>query len=58
MTEQDESQRWCYSESSPFTLEGLGDEAWQTGCPLCGDNCLLKASPEEIKECELYFDNQ
>jgi hypothetical protein len=31
---------WCYNEQTRYTLDELGEEAWQTGCPLCGDsNC-------------------
>lgn len=56
-TEQDESSRWCYAGSVSYTLDELGDDAWQTGYPLCGDNCLLEATPADIKECELYFEN-
>ena len=29
----------CYSERCDYTLDELGDDAWQTGCPLCGGVC-------------------
>jgi hypothetical protein len=55
--EQDEGMRWCYGESSPYSLESLGNEAWLTGCPLCGDNCWEKATPEDKQEADDYFAN-
>ena len=29
----------CYIEEIDFDPEALGDEAWLTGCPLCGMAC-------------------
>jgi hypothetical protein len=46
--------RWCYSESAPYDLNSLG-EAWQTGCPLCGEQCLQSATEEDKKEAEEYY---
>jgi hypothetical protein len=46
--------RWCYSEGAPYDLDSLGEEAWQTGCPLCGDQCLQNATESEKKEAEEY----
>lgn len=47
--------RWCYTESSPYDLDDLGEEAWQTGCPLCGEQCLQSSTEAEKKEAEEYF---
>lgn len=35
----------CYNEQVDFDLEELGDDAWLTGCPLCGGLCWER--PEE-----------
>ena len=42
----------CYSERCDYTLEELGDDAWQTGCPLCGGVCwdLDAETKKEIDE--------
>lgn len=53
-SEQDEEQRWCYADCVSYTLEELGDAAWQTGCPRCGDNCLAEASPVDLELYEAY----
>ena len=37
----------CYSERCDYELEDLGDDAWQTGCPLCGAVCW--DLPEETR---------
>jgi hypothetical protein len=39
----------------PIYLDSLGEEAWQTGCPLCGDQCLQNATESEKKEAEEYY---
>jgi hypothetical protein len=49
----------CYTEEVEFELEDLGDDAWQTGCPLCGDNCWYATSlqvRQHIKEVDEYLD--
>jgi hypothetical protein len=49
----------CYTEECDFDLEALGNEAWQTGCPLCGDSCWLPKGPrseKEIQEIDEYLD--
>jgi hypothetical protein len=44
----DSVQGWCYNEGVSYTLDELGDEAWQTGCPLCGDShCWENITPEQ-----------
>lgn len=53
-SEEDEGQRWCYADCVSYTLDELGDEAWQTGCPRCGDNCLAEASPVDLELYEAY----
>jgi len=48
----------CYNEESVFTLEELGDEAWLTGCPLCGDShCGEDLSKEEKEKMHKMFDD-
>lgn len=37
-SEAQPEERWCYGERQPFTLEELGGDAWQTGCPCCCGN--------------------
>jgi hypothetical protein len=46
---------WCYGEGRPYSIESLGNEAWLTGCPLCGDQCWERATPEQHKEAADYF---
>ena len=38
----------CYSERRDYDLEELGDDAWLTGCPLCGSICW--DLPEETRK--------
>ncbi len=54
---EEEGMRWCYGESTPYSLEDLGSEAWLTGCPLCGDNCWVHATQEQEAEMRDYFAN-
>jgi hypothetical protein len=37
----------CYNEHVDYDLESLGDDAWLTGCPLCGDQCWSKGNRQE-----------
>ena len=37
--EEDEQGGYCFSEEMSYTLESLGNDAWLTGCSLCGSNC-------------------
>jgi hypothetical protein len=31
---------WCNNHEVPFSLQELGEDAWPSGCPLCGyDYC-------------------
>jgi hypothetical protein len=46
----------CYNDMVYFDLEDLGDEAWQTGCPLCGGNCWDGLSQEEMEDIEKSLD--
>jgi hypothetical protein len=39
---------WCYNEEAYYTLEDLGDGAWQTGCPLCGDSNCRKGYTDPV----------
>jgi len=50
----EDSIRWCYMDG-PYSLEGLGNDAWLTGCPLCGDNCWEKVTPKQKAEAEEYW---
>lgn len=52
---QNEGVRWCYGESTPYSIEKLGDEAWPTGCPLCGNNCWEKLTPEQKVEANEFY---
>jgi len=51
----------CYTEEVEYDLESLGNNAWLTGCPLCGDQCWLidKKKRDEINKYiyEKYPDN-
>ena len=42
----------CYSERCDYDIETLGDDAWPTGCPLCGAMCwdLNELTKKEIDE--------
>jgi hypothetical protein len=47
---------WCYTEGMPYSLEGLGDDAWLTGCPLCGSSdCGRNLTPEQIAERDAFY---
>ncbi len=48
----------CYSEETDYDLDALGDEAWLTGCPLCGDQCWLKGNKESRKATDDYLDQK
>jgi hypothetical protein len=48
--------RWCYSEMTPYSLEQLGNDAWLTGCPLCGSSdCGRNVTPEQKAEADEFF---
>jgi hypothetical protein len=48
---------WCSTEGVPYSLESLGDDAWLTGCPLCGDqDCGRNLTPEQIKERDDFYE--
>jgi hypothetical protein len=57
---KDEDDGYCFSEMLFFNLEELGDEAWLTGCPLCGlPNCgnhLTSKEQEEIIQIQLNYE--
>lgn len=36
----------CYNEETDYELDDLGDDAWLTGCPLCGGVCWDKTEKE------------
>ncbi len=48
--------RRCYTECCFYSLEALGDEAWLTGCPLCGDQCWSNVSKEQREEIDRELD--
>ena len=45
----------CYNEECDYTLDELGDDAWQTGCALCGDVCWNR-SKEVLEEIDRELD--
>lgn len=48
--------RWCCTEGMSYSLESLGDDAWLTGCPLCGlSDCGCNLTPEQIKERDEFY---
>ena len=54
-----EERMRCYDEERDFTLEELGDEAWLTGCPLCGSSsCGMRLSKEEKEEIDKILDGE
>jgi hypothetical protein len=46
----------CYNDMVYFDLEDLGNEAWLTGCPLCGGCCWGGLSQEEVEDIEKSLD--
>jgi hypothetical protein len=46
----------CYSECYDYDLEDLGNKAWLTGCPLCGDQCWTKGTKKERDELDQELD--
>lgn len=42
----------CYQEMCSYSLELLGDGAWLTGCPLCGEQCWNLISKLEREEAD------
>jgi hypothetical protein len=52
--DQDEELRLCYVDG-PYTLKGLGNDAWLTGCPLCGIDCHNRVSDEDREAMELEY---
>ena len=48
--------RRCYTECCDYDLDALGDEAWLTGCALCGDQCWSKGTKEEREEIDRELD--
>jgi hypothetical protein len=41
-----------------YSLEDLGNDAWLTGCPLCGlSSCGKSATPEDEAEAEAFFES-
>ncbi len=51
----DDTPGWCYEEESPYWLESLGDDAYLTGCPLCGEQCYRNPTMAQIEAKEEYF---
>ena len=39
----------CYEEECDYELDELGDDAWLTGCPMCGGTCHDR-SEQALKE--------
>lgn len=40
----------CYAEACDYLLEDLGNDAWLTGCPLCGGQCWTDVPRERRDE--------
>jgi len=38
--------RRCYNEECDYELEDLGNDAWPTGCPLCGTDCWNRSQKQ------------
>ena len=47
--EKDEDIYYCFNEEVEYSLESLGNDAWLTGCPLCGDSSCGKEKVGENK---------
>ena len=46
---------WCYAEMTPFSFKELGNDAWLTGCPLCGGQCFVDTTEEQEREADEFF---
>jgi hypothetical protein len=42
-----ETMGYCYLEKTEYDLESLGNDAWDTGCALCGCTCDDASVQEE-----------
>jgi hypothetical protein len=45
--EEDEQGGYCFEEEMSYGLNNLGNDAWATGCPLCGSSCWNKGKKEK-----------
>ena len=47
---------WCCTEGQAYSFESLGDDAWLTGCPLCGSSdCGRDLTPDQILERDGFY---
>lgn len=46
----------CYEEECDYELDDLGNDAWLTGCPLCGGVCW-SLSKEELSRIDKELDS-
>lgn len=48
----------CYFEEVDFDPEELGEEAWLTGCMLCGASCWSMKTKEECVAIEIRISEE
>ena len=49
-SEEDEDIGYCFNEEIEYDLKSLGNDAWLTGCPLCGDSSCGKEKVRKNKQ--------